>query len=369
MPKRCALGCSNNLSCHRFPHPERNPDRFKAWVHIAGGKLDSPADYELYRKKVLCDIHFTDRDRNRNNRLNFMAVPSLHLPGKFDKVGSSEREFLVPEPLNQESSHAILKPSLTDNSARLISSEHNYCQKKATDKYKKDRLCSLIFDEMSISPQIHYNAAKDQIRGFTFDDKKIADHVLVFMVKGLRKKYKQPVAYYFTNSIKKAELKKILQDVIKYVHSTGLKQICTVCDQSTVNVSVINELVEETRIKYLKEKKDWKHEKIQIGKTEVIPIFDVPHLLKGVRNNILTKDLKYYDFDENCEKIIKWDYFKQVYEADKCYGELKCLLKLTDEHIYVDKMRKMKVKPAVQIFSHSVAMTTGHLVARVGAVQ
>ncbi|XP_063895262.1 serendipity locus protein delta isoform X1 [Helicoverpa armigera] len=170
MPKRCALGCSNYHSYHRFPHPERNPDRFKAWVHIVGGKFDSPADYELYRKKVICDIHFTDRDRVRNNRLNFMAVPSLHLPGqsdnvgsseqvflapehineessltilkqmqidKFDKVGSSERVFLVPEPLNQESSHAILKPSLTDNSARPISSEHNYCQKKATDKYKR----------------------------------------------------------------------------------------------------------------------------------------------------------------------------------------------------------------------------------------
>lgn len=72
----------SEISYHQFPHPEKNPDRFKAWVHIAGGKLDSPADYELYRKKVICDIHFTDRDRNCNNWLNFLAVPSLHLPGK-----------------------------------------------------------------------------------------------------------------------------------------------------------------------------------------------------------------------------------------------------------------------------------------------
>lgn len=81
----------------------------------------------------------------------------------------------------------------------------------------EDRLCSLVFDEMSISPQIHYNAAKDQLRW-----KKIADHVLDFMVKGLRKKIKQPVAYYFTNSLNKAQLKEILQKFIKYVRSTGL---------------------------------------------------------------------------------------------------------------------------------------------------
>lgn len=49
---------------------------------------------------------------------------------------------------------------------------------------------------------------------------------------------------------------------------------------------------------------------------------------------------------ENCEKYIKRDYFKQVYEADKYGGELKCLLKLTDDDIYVNKIRKMKVKPA-----------------------
>ncbi|CAG4983888.1 unnamed protein product [Parnassius apollo] len=93
MPKRCALGCSNKTSYHQFPHPEKNPDRFKAWVHIAFGK-----------------------DRNRNNRLNFLAVPSLHLPGKSDEVVTSEKVLLVPEPVNEESSLAALKPTLTGKS-------------------------------------------------------------------------------------------------------------------------------------------------------------------------------------------------------------------------------------------------------------
>lgn len=66
----------------------------------------------------------------------------------------------------------------------------------------EDRLCSLIFDEMSVSPQVNYDCAKDKLKGFTFNNEKIADYVLVFMIKGLRKKFKQPVAYFFTNSLK-----------------------------------------------------------------------------------------------------------------------------------------------------------------------
>ena len=61
---------------------------------------------------------------------------------------------------------------------------------------------------------------------------------------------------------------------------------------------------------------------------------------------------------------MKWDYFIQIYEADKSYGEVTCLLRVTDEHVYIDKIRKMEVKPAAQIFSQTVATTAVHLVAR-----
>ncbi|XP_063837225.1 uncharacterized protein LOC135086428 [Ostrinia nubilalis] len=230
MPKRCVFGCPYTKPYHQFPHPERNPDRFKAWVHIAGGKLDSEEDYELYRKKVVCDIHFTEKDKNRNNRLNFLAVPSLHLPGKQDD--SSEKSVLPApeEPGNAptfSTSYAALKqtvaekpeepvdapainpafstsysafrptvaekpeepvdapafspafsasysafrptvagncgeeifheaqslnerstlsPTMTDNCARIIASEHNYClaEKKATKEKKNNRRQQLM---------------------------------------------------------------------------------------------------------------------------------------------------------------------------------------------------------------------------------
>ncbi|KAF9806462.1 hypothetical protein SFRURICE_001257 [Spodoptera frugiperda] len=52
------------------------------------------------------------------------------------------------------------------------------------------------------------------------------NHVLVLMVKGLRKKFKQPIAYYFTNALNKAQLKDIFKKNVSYVRSTGLKVVC-----------------------------------------------------------------------------------------------------------------------------------------------
>lgn len=94
----------------------------------------------------------------------------------------------------------------------------------------------------------------------------------------------------------------------------------------------------------------------------VVPLYDTPHLIKGIRNNLLTKDLRYVT--NNKEKIVKWDYFKMVYDADKSYGELRLLHKLTEEHINPEEIKKMRVKSATQLFSHSVAVVTEHLTAR-----
>lgn len=67
---------------HVFPNPEKFPERFKEWVRLVGGVLSTSSDYSLYKKKKICDIHFIDAHRNRFKRLNALAVPMLHLPGK-----------------------------------------------------------------------------------------------------------------------------------------------------------------------------------------------------------------------------------------------------------------------------------------------
>lgn len=66
-----------------------------------------------------------------------------------------------------------------------------------------DCVCYVTFDELSLHPSLQYSMKGDFIRGFhdTGARRKpqFADHATVFMVRGVRKAWKYPVAYYFTD--------------------------------------------------------------------------------------------------------------------------------------------------------------------------
>ncbi|CAH2088832.1 unnamed protein product [Euphydryas editha] len=147
-----------------------------------------------------------------------------------------------------------------------------------------------------------------------------------------------------------------------YIIKFCLIIVNTVCDQSSVIVGAITELVQETKATYLRQGKEWRPEVMRCKGHVVVPLYDTPHLIKGIGNNLITKDLSYVTNNE--EKIVKWDYFKMVYDADKSYAELRLLNKITEEHINPEKINEMRVKSATQLFIHSVAVVTEHLTAR-----
>jgi hypothetical protein len=77
--------------------------------------------------------------------------------------------------------------------------------KQCFEKAKpEDRVCALIFDEVSIKSSLSYAAGPDHVEGLEDfgpvlgRSKKIANQALVFMVRGLKQKWKQPIAYYFS---------------------------------------------------------------------------------------------------------------------------------------------------------------------------
>jgi len=80
----------------------------------------------------------------------------------------------------------------------------------------------------------------------------------------------------------------------------------------------------------------------------------VPHLLKGLRNNLVSKDLHYVY--ENKKRTASWKDIVQFYELDKdqSTGGDHLAHKLTDNHIYPDTMKKMKVSCAAHVFSQRV---------------
>lgn len=69
---------------------------------------------------------------------------------------------------------------------------------------------------------------------------------------------------------------------------------------------------------------------------ELVVIYDPPHLIKGLRNNFLNKNIIMEG------KMSTWQDIIDVYKADCSHAEARLLHKLNDQHVIPEKIKKMK---------------------------
>ena len=97
---------------------------------------------------------------------------------------------------------------------------------------------------------------------------------------------------------------------------------------------------------------------------EVIPWFEVAHIIKCIRNNLVTKHLEvdFRNSEKNSCKYANWDHVITAYEID-IHGnrENRMMPKLTNEHMYEEQLKKMSVSHCFQVFSNMVANTIDEL--------
>lgn len=77
-------------------------------------------------------------------------------------------------------------------------------------------------------------------------------------------------------------------------------------------------------------------------------MFDPPHLIKCVRNNLMK-----YSFPFG-QHVATWKDIEAIYEKDTSLP-IRSTPKLTEKHIHPNNFQKMKVKLATQVLSHTVA--------------
>lgn len=76
---------------------------------------------------------------------------------------------------------------------------------------------------------------------------------MVFMARGIRKKWKQPIAFYFIeNGMHHVKIATTVKEVIRQLEKIGLHVIATICDQSAANVSAVKFLKEETASNFIR---------------------------------------------------------------------------------------------------------------------
>ena len=123
------------------------------------------------------------------------------------------------------------------------------------------------------------------------------------------------------------------------------------CDQGATNRRAIKNLLQNSRQHYLKNNLEPKRS-IVIDNQEITPLYDVPHLIKGIRNNLLTKNLIWET--KNKEIVARWEDIVTAYEIDHATGDVRSIAKITKYHVNRDKIKKMKVCYATQVLSHSM---------------
>lgn len=217
--------------------------------------------------------------------------------------------------------------------------------KKSVQKMKpRDRNCILMFDEIALQKRLIYNENSGTVEGFEdFGSQgrtgKLADHALVFMIQGLAKRYKQPVAFYLSNSTTKTMvLQNIIVEVIKSLQNVGFKVVATVCDQGATNRGAVQYLASKV------EKNPGTY--FMVNGERVYYLFDIPHLFKSLRNNFIGNLLKWNG------KMARWSNIESLVALDK---RLFRMHRLTNSHVQPKGKTRMKVKYAVQTLSQTTA--------------
>jgi hypothetical protein len=147
---------------------------------------------------------------------------------------------------------------------------------------EKDRYSCLLFDEMLIRENVWFNQKFYCIGGFEDFRSQgrtyIANHALLFMVRGLHRKWKQLVAYYLSRGSTKAEmLVQFLNEVLGACQNVGLHVVA-----STNNVKAMKLLGSTTSEPFF-----------QFQNQAIATIYDPPHLLKCTRNLFLKYDVQF----------------------------------------------------------------------------
>jgi hypothetical protein len=207
-----------------------------------------------------------------------------------------------------------------------------------------DRDCVLIFDELALKTNFVYNKANDCLDGFEdFDNlgrtKLQADHALVFMLRGVARKWKQPLGYFLVSgSVKPQMLQNLVHSCLSKLELSNLHVVSLICDQGPTNRSFLEKL----------ENVSVQQPFILHSNRPIFVIYDPPHLLKNIRNN-----LKKHGFVYN-GKLILWKHIEQFHNFDKTLS-IRMAPRLTDKHLNLPPFTSMRVPLAAQVLSHSVA--------------
>lgn len=300
-------------------------DSSTAFRPVMRGLLDAQVKLSQCKKKGM---------RWSNQMKDFALSVLYHGPRAYRFLRT-----VIPLPsistLNRYQQTIRCKPGLHDHVTVYLS--ENVPKWKTTKK-----LCCIVIDEMSIMKNVEYDSVNDQVSGYVDDSinrkKILADQVIIASVKGVTHSWKQIVGHWFSHNKSKTEvLSEVVSQLVNFCNNVGLIPKVLICDQSSKNSKLASKLGVTRKTPYFLN-----------GAEKIYFMFDPPHLIKSLRNNLLKYDLMWR------KNTAKWSHIKSLYTHQEKF-RVNLIPKITRRHIFFrSSFQKMKVKLATQVFSQSV---------------
>ena len=211
-------------------------------------------------------------------------------------------------------------------------------KKKVEKLPQTSKLVSLVMDEMSIKQGLAYDASRDCVEGFT-ESKELANHALVFIIRGIVHQWKQPFGYFLSwGPVGGMRLKELLLEAITKLSQLGFQVCVVVADQGSNNQSLFQSHLKVTVNKPY----------FTIGDQKIFVMYDPPHLIKSVRNNLKNNGF------EVSGKDVGWTCIQEFYDKDSS-KQTRLAPKLRQKHLDLPPFSRLRVRLATQVLSHSVA--------------
>ena len=249
----------------------------------------------------------------------------------------------------------------------ILSEVFTYLAIKVSAMSPQERECCMTLDEMSITAGVQYDNRNDNfLGGVTLPGHSGTDtHVLVFMLGGITTRWKQTIAYYYAgNSTDGRVFADIVIQIIRMCHEIGLNVTAVTSDMGSPNRAM------------------WKKLGIVIGRgiaaknsfphpcnseNNVCILADVPHLIKNVRNHIVSGQdivlpqhiVQRFQLPSATVSVAPLNRLVKFQE----HRDLKPAPRLTSKHLDISHFDKMKVSQALHVFSHSVSSALRLMVA------
>jgi len=212
----------------------------------------------------------------------------------------------------------------------------------------EEKLCTIMFDEMSIKPQCKFVKQVGRVIGRAslwnrnkFESAPLANKLLCFVLTGLTFHYRIPVAYFLTKDLDSEAQLEMLESIIRSCEDVGFKIVRAVCDCISFNVKTFVGLCGGELKCHVPHPCD-PNRKLFIS-------FDPCHVVKNLRNQFINRKKKW----RNQTKPISADSIRELYKL-QTNKTVKPVRFLSRKVVNPTPFEKMNVSRAVRLFSSEV---------------